>query len=285
MPATVRELLTEGTRRLSRVVKDNPKLIAEYLLRSILSLKKIDLYLEPERPVSAAAAAEFWTKVGRKLEREPLQYIIGSTEWFGLMLRCDPRALVPRPETEILTEKAIELVPPGEKSRLLEIGTGNGAIAIALARELPAAEVVATDLSAEALTLAADNVGSYNLGTRIDLRQGSLFEPVAADPPFDLVISNPPYVRDGEYAGLPPEVRDHEPATALVAGDDGLDIIKPLIAGAPGHLKPGGWLILEFGVDHAISVKQLSAAAGKYADPVIVSDYNGQERGAILQVR
>jgi release factor glutamine methyltransferase len=258
-------------------------LAAEYLLRSILNLSHVDLYLEPNRPVSAAAESDFRSRVNRKLEREPLQYIIGETEWFGLTLKCDPRALIPRPETEILTERALELIADIEHPSVLDIGTGTGAIAIALAVTRPDAMVVATDSSAEELALAAENVATHRVQDRVDLRQGELFAPLAAAERFDLIISNPPYIRNGEYEGLMPEVRDYEPAEALLAGVDGLDVLRPLVEEACAYLKSGAWLILEFGIDHAAPVSQIAAGTKCYGKPVIVTDYNGQQRGLVLK--
>lgn len=283
MPVSVKELLAEGTRRLSRVVKDNPRLAAEYLLRSILNLSHVDLYLEPNRPVSAAAEAGFRNSVNRKLEHEPLQYIIGETEWFGLAFKCDRRALVPRPETEILTEKALELIADIGTPRILDIGTGTGAIAVAIAANRTDAEVVATDSSAEALALAAENVAAHQVQDRIDLRLGDLFAPLASVELFDLIISNPPYIRTGEYEGLMPEVRDYEPAGALLAGADGLDVLRPLVPGASAFLKPGAWLVLEFGIDHATPLTEIAAETRCYGEPLVVIDYNKQERGIMLQ--
>jgi release factor glutamine methyltransferase len=284
MTATVRELLTAGTRRLARVVKDNPQLASEYLLRSLLNLKKIDIYLEPDRSVSAGLEVEFWSLVNRKLEHEPLQYIVGSTEWYGLTVKCDRRALVPRPETEIVTERAIELLKEIAQPRVADIGTGTGAIAIAVGMNLAGAHVAATDSSADALALAEENVSAHNLGNRIELKKGELLEPLDSSNPFDLIISNPPYIRTGEFESLMPEVRDYEPSSALIAGEDGLDVIRPLIQRAPEHLRPGGWLVLEFGIDHSGLVTQIAGATGRYEKPVIIVDYNQQDRGVILRV-
>lgn len=284
MTATVRELLTEGTRRIARVVKDNPQLAAEYLLRSLLNLKRIDIYLEPNRPVSAGPEADFWSRVNRKLEHEPLQYIIGNTEWYGLTIRCDRRALVPRPETEIVTERAIELLKEIDHPKVADIGTGTGAIAIAIAANSSGAHVVATDTSADALSLARENIAAHNLGDRIELKEGGSLEPLESTEPFDLIISNPPYIRTGEFDSLMPEVREYEPVTALLAGDDGLDVIRPLIQHAPKYIRPGGWLVLEFGIDHSRPVTQIAEETDRYEKPIIIIDYNQQDRGVILKV-
>jgi release factor glutamine methyltransferase len=272
-----------GTDRLRRVVKENPQLAVEYLLRAILKLDRVDLYLEPHRQVSASAEARFWTLVNRKLSREPLQYIIGETEWYGLTLKCDRRAMVPRPETEILTERAIALLETVDSPGIVDIGTGTGCIAVALAINLPGAVVVATDVSEAALSLAQENVETYGLYDRIHLHKASLFESLTDSRPFDLIISNPPYIRVGEYSSLMPEVRDFEPAQALLAGDDGLGVIKALIEEAPAYLKKGGWLICEFGIDHAEPVSQIANATNTYEPAEIVTDYNGQQRGVILR--
>ncbi len=282
MPVTVRELLRAGTERLQRVVRDNPGLAAEYILRHLLGLEKIDLYLEPGREVSAGAEADFWALINRKIKREPLQYVLGETEWLGLKFKCDRRALVPRPETEILTEKAIELLREMAAPLVADIGTGSGNIAIALAQNLPQTKVIATDASEVVLSLAAENVELHGLQERITLRRGNLFAAFAPDERFDLIISNPPYIRVSEYSGLMPEVKDFEPPQALIASEDGLSIIRTIIEEAPKHLKKSGWLIIEFGIDHAEPIKAIAAQTQRYSEPEIIIDYNQQPRGVLL---
>lgn len=283
MSVTVRELLRAGTERLQRVVKDNPHLAAEYILRHILKLEKIDLYLEPQREVGAGQATDFWALINRKIDREPLQYILGETEWFGLRLKCDRRALVPRPETEILTERALELLSEVESPLVADIGTGSGNIAIALAVNLPLAKIVATDLSEVVLSLAEENVETYDLKSKIELRRGDLLSSLLPDEQYDLIISNPPYIRMSEYSGLMPEVKDYEPPQALLAGEDGLSAIRKLVEQAPSQLKPGGWLILEFGVAHAEPIAQIAAQTQAYEEPEIIIDYTRQPRGVVLR--
>ena len=283
MSVTVRELLRAGTERLRRVVNDNPALAAEYMLRHILKLRKIDLYLEPQRSVGASQEADFWSLVNRKLNREPLQHILGETEWFGLRLKCDRRALVPRPETEILTERAIELLRELEAPLIADIGTGTGCIAIALATNLPQARVVATDASEVVLSLAEENLELHELQSQATLRRGDLYQSLLPEETFDLIISNPPYIRASEYSGLMPEVKDFEPPQALLAGEDGLSALQPLIEQAPQHLKDGGYLILEFGIDHAEPVSEIALQTQAYSEPEIIIDYDSQPRGVVLQ--
>jgi release factor glutamine methyltransferase len=283
MARTVRELLEAGQRQLQSVPIENARLAAEIILRSILNLRRIDLYLEPQREVDSAAQNDFFDQITRKVNREPLQYIVGETEWFGLRIKCDRRALVPRPETEVVVEHALALIANVANPRVADIGTGTGCIAIAVAESRKDARVVATDLAVEALSLARENLAMHDLAGRIELCQGESLAPLDPQAKYDLIISNPPYIRESEYLHLMPEVREFEPREALVAGDDGLAVISSLIAGAHLHLKSGGFLVLEFGIDHAEPVKRLALESGRFDAQEIIIDYNGRERGIALR--
>jgi len=177
----------------------------------------------------------------------------------------------------------LELVQGLDAPEILEVGTGSGAIAIALAANLPHARIIATDLSADALSLAEENIAKCDFTDLIQLVAGNLFDPIEPNSKFDLIISNPPYIRIDEYPELMPEVKDYEPSEALLAGKDGLDLIQPLIMKAHHYLKVGDWLVFEFGINHAEPVKKLAAEVGKYKSPQIIIDYNQQGRGVILQ--
>ena len=205
--------------------------------------------------VAPAAQEAFAGRCRRRASGEPLAYIVGHKEFFGLDLRVDPRVLVPRPDTETLVEWALAVLPTSGQPRVIDLGTGSGAIALAIAKHRPEARVEATDLSAQALEVAAANAKALALG--LVLRPGAWL--AAAQGEYDLVVSNPPYVAQDD-----PHLADlaHEPASALVAGADGLRDIRTLASGAPRHLKPGGWLLLEHGHDQAKAVRGLLAAAG-----------------------
>ena len=177
----------------------------------------------------------------------------------------------------------MELLRDVDKPLVADIGTGSGCIAVAIAAALPAAKVVATDASEVVLSLAEENIELHELQSRLTLRRGNLYQALLPDEQYDLIISNPPYIRVSEYSGLMPEVKDFEPPQALVAGEDGLSALRPLIEGAPQHLKQGGYLIVEFGIDHAEPVSEIARRTERFGPPEIVIDYNSQPRGAVLR--
>ncbi len=283
MARRLNELLEEGATRLHAAGIENPRLAAELFLRAILNLRRIDIHINPEREVADDDRDAFAEMIERKLQHEPLQYIIGETEWFGLTIRCDARALIPRPETEVVVERALELIRSKAQPRIADIGTGTGCIAIAIAQQRSDAVVFATDLSSGALQLAEENIALHNLSTRITLRQGDLVSPLIIEPAFDLIIANLPYVRESEWPGLMSEVRDHEPHDALVSGEDGLDAIRQLIADIPDLLVQGGYLVIEYGIDHDNAIRNIVAeGTGLRVNETIV-DYNQRQRGMIME--
>jgi release factor glutamine methyltransferase len=255
----------------------NPRLNAELLLAGTLGLKRLDLYLQHDRPLRPEELAEFKTRLRRRAKREPLQYIDGKAAFRDLSLAVDPRVLIPRPETEVLVQAVLDWAEGKDALAALDIGTGSGAIALALATEGPFARVVATDLSEGALEVARQNRDDAAPGAPVDFRQGSLYAPVAGER-FDVVVSNPPYVGSEEREGLDAEVRDWEPAAALFAGAGGLDVIRPLVAEAPAHLRPGGLLALEIGAAQAEAVCALIRAAHRFGEPRVRRDLAGRER-------
>ncbi|WP_448253698.1 peptide chain release factor N(5)-glutamine methyltransferase [Ottowia oryzae] len=202
------------------------------------------------------AARQLQTLAERRLAGEPLAYLTGEKAFHGLTLHVDARVLDPRDDTETLVDWALALLPPDAPRRVLDLGTGSGAIALAIAHQRPRAQVVAVDASADALDVAAGN--AHRLGLGVDLRQGDWFAPVAGER-FDLVVSNPPYIAEAD-PHLP--ALEHEPRGALVSGADGLDDIRAIVAQSAAHLAPGGWLLLEHGWDQAAAVRNLLGAAG-----------------------
>ncbi len=283
MPRTIRELLDSGAAHLHTAGIENPRMAAELFLRAILNLRRIDIHIDPTREISEENEKTFGEMVARKTRREPLQYIIGVTEWFGLEFKCDARALIPRPETEIIAERALDLLRTTPRPRVADIGTGTGCIAIAIAHHRPDANVIATDLSSGALQLAEENVALHRLERQIALRYGDLLSPLYLEAPFDLIVSNPPYVRDSEFAALMPEVRDHEPHSALVGGSDGLELIRQLIIDASDHLAAEGYLLLEFGIDHISPICELVEKEGRLTIVDTIIDYNQRDRGIVLR--
>lgn len=237
---------------------DSPRLDAELLLADTLGLDRVGLYLNFERPLLADELTAFRERVRRRANREPLAYILGMTEFWSLPLKVTPAVLIPRPDTELLVEQALPRLAGA--SRVLDVGTGSGALAIALAHERPECAVTAIDLSPAALAVAADNARSIGVAERIEFIEGDL----AALPggPYDLVVANPPYISHGDLAELMPEVRDFEPHLALDGGSDGFDAYRALARQAGAMLTPGGWLLVEVGIDQAAVVQALFAAAG-----------------------
>lgn len=279
MPETLPllEVLRATERYLSDRGVDSPRLNAEHLLAHALGLKRMELYLQFDRPLTEPERAPLREMVKRRGAREPLQHILGTAEFHGRSFLSDPRALVPRPETEQLVELALELAKAHASPALLDLGTGSGVIALTLALELPAAALHATDLSPDALALAADNAARHQLTGRIRFTQTDLLPP--DETKFDLILANLPYIPTAEIATLSPEVR-HDPATALDGGADGLDLIRRLIAEAPARLAPGGALLLEIGAGQADAVNALLSAL-KYRDISLRPDYQNIPRFAV----
>ncbi len=224
--------------------------------------------------------------IARRQLAEPLQYITGEAEFYGLTLGVTPDVLIPRPETEHLVEKAVELGRELRFPRILDVGTGSGAIAIAIAHALPAAQVSATELSKDALALARINAERIGLASRIRFIQADLLNPLTdadeAGGPFDIIVSNPPYVPESDRATLDPEVRDHEPSLALFAGHDGLSVYRRLIPEAFAALSEGGWLAMEIGFGQSEAVASLLADAG-FRSVAFTPDLQGIPRVATAQ--
>lgn len=267
---------------------ENPRLEAELLLAHVLGIKRLELYLQFERPLVAAELEQFRVLVRRRLKREPLQYLIGTVQFRHLELCVDSRALIPRPETEVLAGYAIGWAhgQPGVR-RALDIGTGTGAIALSLLQERAVDKVVATDLSPDALELAGSNAARCRLSEKIEFRAGSVWEPVAPGEIFDIVISNPPYIGIQERESLQPEVREWEPASALFAENDGLEVLHEIIAHAPAHLASGGLLALEVATTQAQELAAEIAANTLFDYVKVVRDLSGRDRvvTAVRKVR
>ena len=233
--STVRELLGPARDYLEQKGVPSPRLDAEYLLAHVLAVDRLALYLDHDRPLEPAEVDRLRELVRRRGRREPLAYLLGSWSFYGLDLACDSRALVPRPETEVLVERCLALLAGVEAPRIVDVGTGTGAIALALASRLPAAAVSAIDVSPGALALAAENAAANDLAERVELLEGDLLAPVAGRE-LDLVASNPPYVAPG--ADVDPEVADYEPAVAVYAEDGGRAILERLASDALRRARP-----------------------------------------------
>jgi release factor glutamine methyltransferase len=242
---TVGRLLAWTTDWLSARGAESPRLDAEVLLAHVRGCPRIALYTAFEEPVAEAERARFRELVKRRGGGEPVAYLVGSREFFSLPFAVDRSVLVPRPETEGLVVRVLDLCRAAAAPRIVDVGTGSGAIVVALAKHLPRAAFAATDISAAAIAVARDNAARHGAAERIAFVECDLLE--AAAGPWDVIVSNPPYVREDEFADLPRDVREHEPRTALVAGPTGVEVVERLAAAAATQLAPGGWLVVEIG--------------------------------------
>ncbi len=280
---TVGRLLSATAEFLAGKGSATPRLDAELLLARVLALTKVQLYVGFERLVEPAELDRYRELVRRRAQHEPVAYILGEKEFYGLKLKTTPAALIPRPETELLVDEALRLAKkhwPEEALQVADIGCGGGAIALALARELPKAEILAVDLSAEALALARTNAQDLGLAERLAFFEGDLAAPLAGRR-FHLVCANLPYVPDSEMAGLMPDVGGHEPHLALNGGPEGLALIRRLLKDAPGLLHPGGRVLLEIWPG---SLAALTASAAQFNLTVegVLRDLAGHQRVAVL---
>jgi release factor glutamine methyltransferase len=246
---TLRQALTLATQTLaaSEHLRANAHRDAELLLLHTLQIPRTTLLAHPTRELSTTEESLYESLLQRRLKNEPIQYITGQQEFYGLPFKVTPAVLIPRPETEHLVEAVLQRLPQNQPLRIVDIGTGSGAIAIALAVHLPQAQITALDLSPEALTIASTNAETNNVANRITFLQSDLLSALAHEKPYDAIVSNPPYIPETDSPTLHPEVRDHEPHTALFAGDEGLDIYRRLIPQAHALLKPTGLIALEIG--------------------------------------
>jgi len=258
---------------------ENGRLESELLFAKVLGVARLDLYLQFDRPIKPAELKAFKALLLRRAGREPLQYILGTTAFRELELRTDPRALIPRPETEVLVGEVLSRVSEkGSELTGLDVGTGSGAIALSLLKEGSFKKMVATDVSPAALELARENAEALGFGEFLDLRQGMLLDPVEAGECFDVLVSNPPYVPGSEEGSLQTEVRDWEPKDALFAGPEGLDVILPLVQVAPGSLRPGGLFATEIGEGQGARVAQVLEETGRFSEVSVLPDLAGRDR-------
>jgi len=274
---TVVELLRWTAEYLGGKGFHNARLNGELLLAGVLGLKRLDLYLQFDRPLSAEELAEFKSRLLRRVKREPLQYIEGVAHFRHLELRVDSRVLIPRPETEQLVQHVLDWSAGRDGLDALDVGTGSGAIALSLATEGSFRRVVATDLEPGPLAVAAANRAALQSAAPVEFRQGDGYGPVAGEK-FHVIVSNPPYIADSERDALDAEVRDWEPASALFAGGDGLSVIRRLVEEAPGVLHPGGLLALEIGAEQGPATAQLVRDTGAFHEPRLHADFAGRHR-------
>jgi release factor glutamine methyltransferase len=278
-----------ATQRLSAGGIDNPRLDAEVLLAHCLNMSRAQLVLANDLPSAPADLRRFETLLQRRLAREPVAYITGTQEFWSLDFAVTPDVLIPRPDTERLVEvallctaKSAAVKPP----QIVDLCTGSGAVAVSLARELPLAQIYATDNSPAALALARRNAEAHQVAARVKFFAGDLFHAMVPPPEagFDLIVTNPPYVRRAEIATLAPEVSRWEPRAALDGGNDGLDFYRRIAAAAPDYLAEWGVLALEIGADMAREVSAICAETGRYREIEVFQDYAGRDRVILAQL-
>ena len=271
-------LARKAAQHLTERGLENARLESELMLASVLGIKRLDLYLQFDRPITEDELERFRGVVRRRLKREPLQYIVGSTGFRKLELEVNRHVLIPRPETEVLVDQVLGWLGehPGTRD-VVDIGTGSGAIALSIASE-SGARVVATDVSAEALAVARRNAERAQVSDRVEFRSGSLVDALGPNETFAVIAANLPYVGEAERSALPPEVRDWEPSGALFAGPDGLSLIRELVTNAWKHLGTPGLLVLEVGATQGADVVALIERSAQYQNARVVRDLAGRER-------
>ncbi len=273
----VKQLLGWTTQYFASKGIDNPRLEAEVLLAHVLKQERVYLYANYDAPVNKSERKQFRDVIQRRVQGEPAAYITGHKEFMSLKFHVNPAVLIPRPDTEMMIEKILEL-PEGQVIDLCDVGTGSGAIAVSLAHYLPGARVAATDVSEKALATARINAAEN--GVVIDFWQGDLLAPLIKHPPFDLIAANLPYIPKNEYIILDQEVKEFEPVQALLAPGDGLDIYRRLLPQALEKLKPGGYLFMEIAYNQGAKALEMTKA---FNDVEIIKDMAGRDR--ILKAR
>ena len=269
------ETLKKAAEFLARKGLEKPRLEAEHLFAAGLGLKRLDLYLQFERLLNDEEVKRLRDLTVRRGNREPLQHIVGKVEFRDLVLRSDRRALIPRPETEELIDLALALFPADQAVRVLDLGTGSGAIALALAAERPAWRVDALDRSPDALALARENAAQCGLSERVHFAESDWF--AAVTDAYDLIVANPPYLTAAEVAEAEPEVRDFDPQSALIAPEEGLADLRRILTDAPKFLRASGWVLCETGIEQHPALAELSARVG-YAESAGLPDMSGRPR-------
>ncbi len=274
----VLDLITAASTHLAEKGVENARLEVELLLGHLLGLDRVNLYMAFDRPVTEEERDAFRALYRRRLAREPLQYIIGSTGFREVELKTDSRALIPRPETELLVGTALDFLAKRESPLFADLGTGSGAIAISLLYENTEASAIAVDISDDALLLAHENARAMGFEDRIGFVRGDMLSALEGHGPFDAVLSNPPYVRTGDIAGLDPEVRDFEPGNALDGGRDGLDFLREIAVKAHEYLKNGGLVLLECEGGQADDTAAVFQQTGHYIEIEVICDLAGKKR-------
>lgn len=275
----VRTLLQRSTRELTASGSPSPRLDAEVLLMRLLKIDRLELCMRPDKELTGEECTEYFRWIERRGRGEPVAYITGTKEFWSLVFEVDRNVLIPRPETECLIEEVLRSCGrEAQQPRIIDIGTGSGAIGVALACELPSARLIATDVSPGALSVARRNAERHGVAGQIEFLEGDLFASAAGE--FDVIVSNPPYIPEDVYPLLPEGIRAFEPPEALIAGPDGTDFHRRIIAEGAGRLKPGGGMFLEVGEGQRRLVEGLFQETGLYDRIRFRADYAGMDRVA-----
>jgi release factor glutamine methyltransferase len=275
---TVGRVLEWTKQYLKQHGSDSPRLDAEVLLAHARRCQRIKLYTDFTEPLPDDVRAAMRELVKRRAAAEPVAYLVGHREFFSLDFQVTRDVLIPRPETETLVLEVIERAKSLPSPRILDIGTGSGCIAISLATQLPTAAVTAVDICQPALRVAQENAERHNVTDRMRFLLGDLFAPVPPGETFDFIVSNPPYVATEEWDALPPDVRQHEPRSALDAGPGGLAVLSRLVADGPPFLNPGGWLFLEFSPEQADPLHAIATDRPEFDEAHVIKDLAGKAR-------
>ncbi len=279
--ATVATLLTDGLAMLEQAGIDNAAQETVWLLEAALASAHLVLRLNPHRAVSSGEQARALDLLARRANREPLQYLLGTQEFCGLDFEVTPAVLIPRPETELLLDEVVRCLPSGRAATVVDVGTGSGCLAVALAKAMPSVSVYALDCSEAAMEVAGRNIERHRVGDRVHRRQGDLFaalDQLELKANVHVVMSNPPYISDADWAGLQPEVRLFEPRNALSGGPDGIAVHRRLLESAHEFLVPGGLLVMEVGQGQAEAVCEHARRQGRYGNIRIRQDAGGIDR-------
>lgn len=280
-PPRIATAIHDAADQLTAASADDARIEAEVLLSEVLGVGRTRLLARLDDALDADAATRLASLVQRRLAREPLAYIVGRREFYGIDLACAPAGLIPRPETEMLVDLALDEVRRrGASLRIVDIGTGGGAIAIAIAANAPGVRVTATDSSASALALARQNAARLGVADRIAFHEGELLDRLDV---FDVIVANLPYVSEAEWADLRPEIRDHEPREALVGGRAGTEIVERLLRSTPRHLAAGGILAAEIGTTQGAAMRETARACFPDTEACITKDLAGLDRMLVIR--
>lgn len=282
MAPTILDILKESEKRLNGV--DSPRLSAEVLVAEVLGCSRLTLVVDRDRHVFPEQIKQIFSLVSRREKGEPLAYILGSKEFYGLDFKVTPDVLIPRPETEHIVEKVEELYAKDAIFHFADLGTGSGILAVTLAHLFENSTGVAVDLSSGALAVARSNAVAHGVQGRLDFLEGDFTKPLFACDAFDLIVSNPPYVPQQEYDDASHEVTGYEPVMALVSGDDGLDHIRSLLPMVSAALKSGGYLLMEIDYLHGDAIKKITSQQfPEFGNVSILKDLSGHDRIVFLQ--